>query len=181
MADLKLDILVVPTYNLNLLNITDASIYPDPLTVTSPTIEITVPGFNRVLLPFTIQKPNVFSSITLGLSEPGEYLSLPDGIYNIKYSIAPAQDNFITRNIFRTEKLQEKFDNAFMQLDMMECDRAIKEQSQVKLNTINIFIQGAIASANNCANIEAKKLYEKADKMLTTFVKKDCNCTGNNY
>ena len=181
MADLKLDILVVPTYNLNLLNITDASIYSDPLTVTSPTIEITVPGFNRVLLPFTIQKPNVFNSVILELSEPGEYLSLPDGIYNIKYSIAPAQDNFITRSIFRTEKLQEKFDNAFMQLDMMECDRAIKEQSQVKLNTINIFIQGAIASANNCANIEAMKLYEKADKMLTTFIKKDCNSTGNNY
>ena len=139
MADLKLDILVVPTYNLDLLNVTDASIYPDPLTVTSPAIEITVPGFNRVLLPFTIQQPNVFNSVSLGLSEPGEYLSLPDGIYNIKYSIAPAQDNFITRNIFRTEKLQEKFDNAFMQLDMMECDRAIKEQSQVKLNTINIF------------------------------------------
>ena len=68
-----------------------------------------------------------------------------------------------------------------MKLDMMECDRAIKEQSQVKLNTINIFIQGVIASANNCANIEAMKLYEKADKMLTTFFKKDCNCTGNNY
>ena len=78
MADLKLDILVVPTYNLNLLNITDASIYPDPLTVTSPTIEITVPGFNRVLLPFTIQKPNFSTSVMLRRSAPGEYLCLPD-------------------------------------------------------------------------------------------------------
>ena len=181
MAELKLDVLVVPTYNLKLLNITDASIYPDPLSVISPTIEISVPGFETVSLPFTIQSANIFNSVSLGLSQVGEYLSLPDGIYNIKYSIAPAQDNFITRSVFRTEKLQEKFDNAFMQLDMMECDRAIKEQSQVKLNTINIFIQGAIASANNCANIEAMKLYEKADKMLTTFIKKDCNCTGNNY
>jgi hypothetical protein len=79
MADLKLDILVVPTYNLNLLNITDASIYPDPLNVISPTIEITVPGFTPVFLPFTIQEPNVFNSVNLGLSEPGEYLPLPDG------------------------------------------------------------------------------------------------------
>ena len=55
MADLKLDILVVPTYNLNLLNVTDASIYPNPLNVTSPTIEITVPGFTPMSLPFTIQ------------------------------------------------------------------------------------------------------------------------------
>lgn len=181
MADLKLDILVVPTYNLNLLNVTDASIYPNPSLITAPTLEITVPGFTPVSLPFIIQEPNIFNSVNLGISEPGEYLPLPDGIYNIKYSIAPAQDNFIVRNIFRTEKLQEKFDNAFMQLDMMECDRAIKEQSQIKLNTINIFIQGAIASANNCANLEAMKLYEKADKMLTAFIKKDCNCLDNNY
>ena len=48
-----------------------------------------MPGFNLVSLPFTIQQQNVFNSVNLGLSEPGEYLSLPDGIYNIKYSIAP--------------------------------------------------------------------------------------------
>lgn len=175
-TQLKLDILVIPTYNLNLLNIKDISIYPNPSTVLSPTIEITVPGFNRISLPFVIEESNVFNSSNLGLSNLGEYLPLPDGIYNIKYSIAPAQYNFITRNVFRTEKLQEKFDKAFMQLDMLECDKAIKHQSQVKLNTINIFIQGAIASANNCANIEAMKLYEKADKMLTSFIQKECNC-----
>lgn len=177
----KLDVLLIPTYDLTKLNIVDASIYSDPSEATSPVIEITVPGFNPVQLPFVIQSSNIFTSVNLGISQPGEYLSLPDGIYNIKYSIVSTEDNFIVKNVFRTEKLQEKFDNAFMQLDMMECDRAIKEQSQVKLNTINIFIQGAIASANNCANLEAMKLYEKADKMLNSFIKKDCNCTGNNY
>jgi CRISPR/Cas system endoribonuclease Cas6 (RAMP superfamily) len=45
--------------------------------------------------------------------------------------------------------LQEKF--AIHDIDMMECDRAIKEQSFVTLSTIYLFIQGAIAAANNCA------------------------------
>jgi hypothetical protein len=79
------------------------------------------------------------------------------------------------------ERLQEKFDEAFMKLDMMECDKAIRAQSKVELNTIYFFIQGAIAAANNCAVDEANKLYLQADKMLNYFINNNCGCTGNNY
>ena len=81
----------------------------------------------------------------------------------------------------RTEKIQEKFDRAFLKLDLMECDRAIKTQSTVTLNTINFFIQGSIAAANNCADYESNKLYRQADHMLDTFLKNNCGCSGNNY
>jgi hypothetical protein len=30
----------------------------------------------------------------------------------------------------RTEQIQEKFDEAFMKLDMMECDRAIRHKQR---------------------------------------------------
>ena len=81
----------------------------------------------------------------------------------------------------RVDRLQEKFDEAFMSMDMMTCDRAIKTQSKVDLNSIYFFIQGAIAAANNCAIEEANKLYLVADKMLTSFVNNSCGCSGNNY
>ena len=68
-----------------------------------------------------------------------------------------------------------------MKLDMMECDRAIKTQSKVDLNSIYFFIQGSIAAANNCAVIEANKLYRQADNMLNNFIKTNCGCSGNNY
>ena len=71
----------------------------------------------------------------------------------------------------RVEQLQEKFDGAFMKLDMMECDRAIKTQAKVDLNSIYFFMQGAIAAANNCADVEATKLYNQADMMLNNFIK----------
>ena len=64
---------------------------------------------------------------------------------------------------------------------MMECDGAIKTQSSVTLNTINFFIQGAKAAANNCAEKEALKLYNQASNMLDTFIKSNCGCTGTNY
>jgi hypothetical protein len=66
----------------------------------------------------------------------------------LKYSVAPAYENFVEHSIIRVDKLQRNLIN-IMTLDMMECDRAIKEQSFV---TLSIFIySGAIAAANNCA------------------------------
>jgi hypothetical protein len=95
--------------------------------------------------------------------------------------VAPAYENFVEKTIIRVEQLQEKFDEAFMKLDMMECDRAIKTQQKVDLNTIYFFIQGAIAAANNCAVAEANKLYNQANMMLNNFIKNNCGCSGTNY
>jgi hypothetical protein len=182
MADLKLDILVISTYNVLTLAIADASTYPnDPPVVTSPTIEIDVPGFGITALPFVVNNLNIFTSSSLGITEAGNDQALPDGIYRLKYSIAPAATNYVERTILRVDRLQEKFDNAFLQLTMMECDRALKTQSSVTLNTINFFIQGAIAAANNCAEYESNKLYAQADNMLNSFLKSNCGCSGNNY
>jgi hypothetical protein len=75
----------------------------------------------------------------------------------------------------------ELFDSVFMQLDMMECDKAIKKQSMVELNTIYFFIQGAVAAANNCANVQAEKLYAQAYSMLENMQSGNCGCSGNNY
>ena len=81
MADLKLEILVVPTYNTLTLGIADASTYPVSPAVTSPTIEITVPGFGMVSLPFNINDFNIFNSASLGLTAVGDsLLPLPDGV-----------------------------------------------------------------------------------------------------
>jgi hypothetical protein len=182
MADLKLDIIVVPTYNVLNLAVMDASVYPDdPPLVSGATIDIDVPGFGLVSLPFIIEELNIFTSSNLGISAVGVSEPLPDGIYHLKYSIAPSTVNFVEKTIMRVDLLQQKFDEAFMTLDMMECDRAIKTQSKVDLTTINFFIQGAIAAANNCAEVEANKLYTQADKMLNNFIKNNCGCSGNNY
>ena len=182
MADLKLDILVIPTYNSKTLGVADASVYPTyPPVVSAPTIEVTVPGFGTFSLPFNVNDFNVFTTSNLGITPVGVDQPLPDGVYRLKYSVAPAYANFVEKSIMRIEQLQEKFDGAFMKLDMMECDRAIKTQSKVDLNTIYFFIQGAVAAANNCADDEATKLYNQADRMLDNFLKNNCGCSGTNY
>jgi hypothetical protein len=185
MAILKLDILVIPTYNTRTLGIADASIYPtDPPDVVA-TIKITIPGFAIISLPFNVNSFTVYTSSTLGLTPIGTPdIPLPDGVYFLEYTVydnIAFTWNTINRSIVRVERLQEKFDEAFMKLDMMECDRAIKTQSKVDLNSIYFFIQGAIAAANNCATEEATKLYIQADRMLNNFISNNCGCSGNNY
>jgi len=181
-ATLQLDIIVPPSYSTLLLSVTDASIYPDsPPVVSAPTIEIEIPNFGTKILPFLPLETNIFASDTLGITEDGCKQPLPDGIYHLKYSVAPAYANYVEKTILRIDKLQEKFDNAFLSLDLMECDSALKTQASVNLNTINFFIQGAVASANNCAEHEALKLYNQADNMLDKFLKSNCGCSGNNY
>jgi hypothetical protein len=182
MPTLNLDIIVVPTYNVNTLNVVDASTYPDdPPVVTNPTIEITVPGFDVVNIPFNVNNFNIFTSSSLQITAAGVNQPLPDGVYHFKYSIAPAYENYVEKSFMRVDKLQQRFDEAFMKLDMMECDRAIKTQAKVELNSIYFFIQGAIAAANNCAIVEANKLYNQASKQLDSFMKNNCGCSGVNY
>lgn len=182
MADLKLNFVVVPTYNTLTLGVADASTYPASPPVSAPTIQIDVPGFGVVTLPFNINDFNIYTSTNLGINDiSGGMLPLPDGVYTITYSVAPAYENYVTKSIMRVDQLQETFDNAFMKLDMMECDLAIKKQQKVTLDSIYYFIQGSIAAANNCALDTANKLYNQASNMLNNFIKNNCNCSGNNY
>src|SRR5690606_10047797 len=110
------------------------STYTD--TPQSPTLEITIPGFGEISIAFVPDDFNVITSGILELTEADEdIIPIPDGVYTIKYSITPAYENYVTKNIMRVEQLQEKFDEAFMTLDMMECDGAIKKQSKVELST----------------------------------------------
>ena len=179
---LTLDILVTPTYNTLTLGIADASTYPSSPAVQSPTLVVGIPGFDNVSIPFNINDFNILNSASLGLSQVGDNLiPLPDGVYTLNYSVAPSYANYVNKTIIRTEQLQEKFDNAFMQLDMMECDLAIRKQDKVDLSTIYFLIQGSIAAANNCAVDTSNKLYNQASKMLNNFMKNGCRCSGRNY
>jgi hypothetical protein len=182
MSNLKLDILVIPTYNTLTLAVADASTYPtDPPNVSGSNLEINVPNFGIVNIPFVVNELNIFSSANLGITPVGTNQPLPDGIYFLKYTVSPPHINFVEKSFMRVDRLQEKFDEAFMKLDMMECDRAIKMQAKVELTTVSFFINGAIAAANNCAIVEANKLYLQADKMLNNFMRRNCGCSGNNF
>jgi hypothetical protein len=182
-----LNFLVINTYSTLTLGVADTSTYASgptgaTMVVTLPAGSTTLTGGTTVSIPFTPNDYNVFNSATLQLSAVGAALiSLPDGVYGLTYSIATPSATPANKSIMRTDKIQEKFDNAFMKLDMMECDMAIKTQQKVTLSSIYFLIQGSIAAANNSALTQSRKLYQQADMMLNNFLKNNCGCSGNNY
>ncbi len=176
----SLDIAILPTYNVETIAVSDLSTY-DPSPPTTPTLEINVPNFGSVYLTFAYNQTNIFDSTDLGLTTAGNEVGLPDGIYCFKYTVDPANTYYVEKSIMRVDRLQLKFDEAFMRLDMMECDQPIKKQSMVDLQTIYFYIQGAIAAANNCATVESQKLYIQANNMLDGMIATNCGCSGSNY
>ena len=178
MLDLKL--IYTETYILESFGITDISTYPvGP--INNPKITICIPGFGEKIINFNPSSLNIFDSSNLGITEIGHEQELPDGLYNLKYCI----DSTILPSIiktcknisfFRISKLQEKFDNAFLKLEITQCDGILKKQELQNLNLINILIQTAVASANNCSEKQAMVLYNKANKMLDKFITSECGC-----
>jgi len=169
---------VTPTYDKLTLGLTYTQ-SDDPIPVTID-VTITPPGFDAVTITINSLVLNVLESSDLEIVATGETeVNLPDGIYSFVFT--PLGEDAITKYFMRIEQLQEKFDAAFMKLDIMECDKALKKQSRVDLMTIYFFIQGAISAANNCAITESNKLYATASRLLTAFIRNNCGCSGTNY
>lgn len=172
-----LDLLYMDTHSKYTMAIGDASSYPTGFTISTPTIEIVVPGYNSITLPFVAQSIQVYNAATLGLNCVDSNCTtfpLPDGIYNVKYSIYPAYTYYVQKTFIRVSALQEKLDEVYLKMELMECDRALEEQDRKLLDTIQAFIDGAIAAANNCANKLAMELYRKAQKMMENYTKNRC-------
>lgn len=173
-----IDILIIPTYDLTTLAVMDNSTYDgaDPIA----TLTIEVPGFDTVTgLQFNTSTLNIYNSVDLGISTEVE--NLPDGNYCVSYLLDGETEASVTKRIMREDVLQQKFDEAFMKLDLMECDKAIKKQSKVELMSIYFFMQAAMAASNNCSVNDATRLYIQADTMLNSLISENCSCSGNNY
>ncbi len=171
-----LDLIYIDTHNIGTLGIADVSQYPTGFNIGSPTLEITPPGFNKIAIPTVAYSLQIFNSHTLGITtgecDPNP---LPDGIYTVKYTIFPSHLNYVNKSFLRVEKLLEKFYSVYLKLDIIQCDWTIKTAEKKQLNLIWEYINGAIASANKCAEKQAMELYNRADAALDKFVK-TCSC-----
>lgn len=176
MSTPNLDLFFLDSHSTELLTIADVSQYPTGFNISSPTIEITPPGYDMISIPFVAQSLQVYNSTTLGITEEDcDNIALPDGIYRIKYTIYPAYRYYVNKTFIRVDKLLEKFDRVYVQLDINQCDLATKKVEKRQIDLIWEYINGAIASANQCAEKQAMELYNRAYDALDKLAK-SCNC-----
>lgn len=177
-----LNLLILDTHNLTTMAVADASVYPVGFTIVSPTLEIIPPSFPIVTKVFSANNLNLFNSNDVGItcidpSSPCEVCNLPDGYWQLKYSIAPAQNNYVQIGFIRTQLLQQKLGEAFLSLDLNQCDETVKDQDMRKIDEINYYLQSSIAAGNKCNPKLALDLYHIADRMLNELL--NSKCCGN--
>jgi hypothetical protein len=170
-----LDLNIISTHNIKTIGIADSSSYEPNFIITSPTLEITPPGNQKISIPYVARSVNIFNSNNLGITNctNEDLLSpLPDGIYQLKYSIQPSLSNYVEKSFFRVDALKCKYTKAQLSLDIdcASCDNNLRRQ----LQRIRLLIDGAVASANECDQVSAMKKYKQASKLLDSF--KNCEC-----
>lgn len=173
-----LDITLVESYNNFFLAIGDISTYPTNYTITSPTLEITPPGFNKISVVFSPKNVNYYKSDQIGITcgEENECVPLIDGIYTLKYSIHPSDKYFVEKQFMRVNGIRNEYSKAFLKVDLMDCSSLNKKKDKAYLRNIAILIDGAVAETNNCDVDLAYKYYKKAKQLLDNFYKSECNC-----
>lgn len=178
MADTQLDFIKLPVYDKYTLVIGDISVYQSGFNIVNPTRQITPPSFpmiSKAYVPSTIE---VYRSSDLGITcDTCDNAALPDGIWKIKQMVNPSTQYYIEKTFLKTDRFYEKFNEAFLKLDIMQCDGAVRHQQEKELNTIEFYIEGAVAAANKCANKRATELYDKALSRLNKFIaNQNCKC-----
>jgi hypothetical protein len=166
----SLDITYMDLHSPKLMGITDISYYPTGFGIVSPTLEVSIPGYNTVFVPFTPKALQVLNSTVLEVTGEDEcFAELPDGLYTFRYSIYPAYKYYVDKTVLRVDALYRKFDTFFLtlELDCKSPSSVIKKQ----LDEVRLYIEGAVAAANNCANKLAIELYNKASKLLDGLIK----------
>jgi hypothetical protein len=179
----KLSFDIIDTHDFKTLGIVDTSWYNPDISIDTPTIEIIPPGYTHSVSPFFMEKAlNVYNSNGLGITKASceeDLLDLPDGLWKVKYSICPNDKLFIERFFLKTDKIQCRYTQAFLNLDLSNLDETSQKRKKNFLEDIELYITGAIAASNNQNAKLASDLYKKADYMLDKYLSDnnlECGC-----
>ena len=109
----QLDITYHNTYNCKTLRIEDNSVYDAAIQVNNPILEIKGPGLTSYvpfIFPNEKWKAITLNCSTLRLCSRGKPISdLPDGIYNIKYSIDPNLSTMVEFSHMRVCRIMSNY------------------------------------------------------------------------
>lgn len=177
----QLSLEVLDVKNLGIFKITDTSVYTDKIPVDCETLHIRVPGFNDPVKIDTIQGFDlVITACDLYLqnSECGEVLkNLPDGVYEIRYSVSPNDKVFVEYNYLRVTEILDRWNKQLCQLELAACEPSADVKESLKeLRLIESFIKAAKAKVEYCHDVTAgMELYNYAKKRLDKYPETCCS------
>ena len=168
------------TYDLSTLRIEDNSIYSQP--ATNAILEIRTPVDTCFIVfnePFDCKSISL-NCINLKLCTSncsGSGTHLPDGIYDIKYSVNPNLFTMVEFFHFRTTSITKRLASTLCTFFSKKCDYKKSEYNHLlnELMEIHFLITGAKWKAEECLEkSEALALYESAVEKLNNFDNGSC-------
>jgi len=178
MANHVLSLEVPFVMNSCVLKIFDTSVYAVPLTVTCPTLNITVPGFGysnqiegAVMTDFVNSGHITLTACDLQLQTTNcgsQYADLPDGIYIIKYSVSPNDQVYVEYNHMRVTQAMNKYYNVLCEVDANACEPPLKVKQRLEeLRLIKMYLDAAKSKVEFCHEPQkGMSLYNYALKLL---------------
>lgn len=173
MAKHTLSLEVKDTLNECIMCIDDTSLYADKPPVECPYLDILAPGFScAVRLDVTPGFCNLCLTacdLEIQTRDCGVVFdNLPDGVYVIKYSIAPNEYVYAEYNHLRITQIMKKYNEVLCGLDLAACDPLPDIKAKMnELTLINMYIQAAKAKVEVCHTPGiGMDLYEYAKKRL---------------
>lgn len=169
----QLSIEIPDTNNTKVLRVFDTSLYGEGLNVKCGTLQITSPGFTNPVSIEVIPHFNlVLNACTLGLQTVGcgdSSLPIPDGIYVVRYSVAPNDKVFVEYNHLRVTQTQNKYYNELSKVELAACEPNPDVKEKLKeLRLIKSYIDAAKVKVEYSHNPEAgMELLVYAQKRLS--------------
>ena len=164
------------------LKISDVSLYADQtlLPVDCQRLDITLPG---MVQPIYIEEADglqpgftklLGSSDLQDGAESG--LALPDGVYTIKYSVAPNNYAYVSYYHLRTTQILNRYYSELCKIHLQECEPSAEiKQNLEDLRYIKSLIDGAKAKVEHChAPNQGIQMITYAGKLLDKYVSGCC-------
>lgn len=165
------------------LRISDLSVYVPALPVECPRLDITIPGFSSPVYITDIQPEGNWNLTDSNLGIQSSALSqaaLPDGIYTIRYSVAPNAKVFVLYYHLRLTNTMNRLESLYCRMRMPVCSQKDKEALE-DMSLLRAYLAGAKADVERCHNLKrGEMLYYHSLRMLQRL--SQCHtgdgCTG---
>jgi hypothetical protein len=173
MAKHTLSLEIPDTLNDCILRVIDTSLYADKPPVDCPYLDVQGPGFSCAVRldvePGFCNLNLTACDLELQTENCGTiFNTLPDGVYVIRYSIAPNEYVFVEYNHLRTTEALNKLNEVLCALDVSNCDPLPEVKEKLKeLRLIEMLLKAAKAKVEYCHNpSQGMDLYDYAKKRL---------------
>lgn len=178
----KLDIIVIPNKNCKTLVIQDSSIYDINFPVTNTILEIKVPG-QACFITFNLLAgwcSKTFNCVDFNLCCGSDQVSiLPDGVYELKYSIDPNVSTMIQGSHMRVCQIMSQYIRTIGLFLSNKCNLRKKEIEEIEEDILEIknYIECSVFAVEDLFdNTSGIELYNEASSKLNKF--NDGNFSG---